>query len=266
MSDDAVWKALANSHRRRMLDQLARHPATTGALAAEFPELSRFAVMQHLGVLEHAGLLVVRRDGRRRFNHVNAVPIQQAYDRWVRGLGRTAAEAAVALQRHIEKRPGVDDADEKGDAEMGEDKTIRTVRIENEIDLAAPIERCFAAMTTEQREWYPYNYGGDRLKTITFETRVGGQCYEDWGDGKGTLYGTVWFYDPPTALCLRGHLAGGVALEHWWRFEAKGDRATTMQQSLVAVGPISDDDEVGIRVHGDLSKVEDHLRRYLEAG
>ena len=266
MSDAAVWKALANDHRRRMLDALARGPATTGSVAAQFPDLSRFAVMQHLGVLEQAGLVLVRREGRRRFNHLNAVPIQQLYDRWVRGLGRTAADAAVALQRHLENEAGVDDALEKGATPMGDDKTIRSVRIENEIELAAPIERCFAAMTTEQREWYPYNYGGERLKAITFETKVGGQCFEDWGDGKGTLYGTVGFYDPPTALCLRGHLAGGVALEHWWRFAKKGERATTMQQSLVAVGPISDDDEVGIRVHGDITKVEGHLRRYLEVG
>ena len=148
---------------------------------------------------------------------------------------------------------------------MGEDKPVRAVRIENQIELAAPIERCFAAMTTEQKEWYPYNYGGERLRAIAFETRVGGQCYVDWGDGTGTLYGTVWYYDPPTALCLRGHLGGGVSLEHWWRFEETAEKATILRQSLVAFGPISDDDEVGSRVHGDLTKVEEHLRRYVEA-
>ena len=256
---------MASDHRRRILDLLADGPATTGSLATAIPQLSRYAVMQHLGVLEAAGLVVVRREGRHRYNHLNAVPLQQAYDRWVRGLGRKAAEMATSLQRHLDNTENTENLDTKGASPMGEDKPFRAIRIENEMRLDAAVERCFAAMTTEQAAWYPYNYGGERLRAIVFDTRVGGQCYEDWGDGRGTLYGTVAFYDPPTAVCLRGHLAGGVALEHWWRFEAVDDATTVMRQSLVAVGPISDEDALGIRGHGDLSNVEHHLRSYLAA-
>src|SRR4029077_15913136 len=46
-----LWRALASPWRRRLLDLLRDAPATTGALASQLPELSRFAVMQHLGVL-----------------------------------------------------------------------------------------------------------------------------------------------------------------------------------------------------------------------
>ncbi|MGB5738561.1 MAG: hypothetical protein WBM54_04390, partial [Woeseia sp.] len=52
-----------------------------GALASEF-DVSRIAVMKHLGVLEQAGLLVSEKDGRTRRLYFNAVPIQMIHERW----------------------------------------------------------------------------------------------------------------------------------------------------------------------------------------
>lgn len=75
---------------------------TTGELAATQPDLSRFAVMQHLGVLESAGLVLARREGRRRLNYLNAAPVQQVLERWLRGLGGDSARAATAFKRHVE--------------------------------------------------------------------------------------------------------------------------------------------------------------------
>ena len=66
-----------------MLDLLADRPRTTGELSAAFPKLSRFAVMKHLAVLEKAGLLVVTRDGRRRWNAINPVPLRDVLRRWM---------------------------------------------------------------------------------------------------------------------------------------------------------------------------------------
>ena len=74
-SDDDLWRALANPVRRRLLDALREGPRTTGQLSAAVPSLSRYAVMQHLGVLTDAGLVVARRRGRERFNHLNPVPL-----------------------------------------------------------------------------------------------------------------------------------------------------------------------------------------------
>ena len=98
---DAVWRALADPHRRRLLDLLAAGPRTTGALALELDGLCRTAVMKHLDVLVAAHLVVVRREGRHRWNHINPMPIRQIHDRWVaphaRGtaarLGRLAGRA-----------------------------------------------------------------------------------------------------------------------------------------------------------------------------
>ena len=99
---EAVWKALANRTRRRMLDLLVDGAMTTGELDEEFGELSRFAVMQHLKVLEHAELVVVTRRGRSRYNHLNPVPIQQVSDRWISRYHRPFAESLVDLKAALE--------------------------------------------------------------------------------------------------------------------------------------------------------------------
>ena len=79
---DDVFHALANESRRRMLDTIKAFPGIgVGELASQF-DVSRIAVMKHLGVLEKAGLLVSEKDGRTRRLYFNAVPIQMIYDRW----------------------------------------------------------------------------------------------------------------------------------------------------------------------------------------
>lgn len=99
---DAVWRALADPTRRELLDELAKEPRTTGDLVERCPNLCRTAVMKHLDVLEAAGLLIVRREGRVRWNHMNAMPIQNIYDRWVSKHVRGIAAAAGRLQLHAE--------------------------------------------------------------------------------------------------------------------------------------------------------------------
>lgn len=79
---DAVFQALAHESRRRMLDMVKECPGIgVGTLASEF-DVSRIAVMKHLGVLEQAGLLVSEKDGRTRRLYFNAIPIQMIHDRW----------------------------------------------------------------------------------------------------------------------------------------------------------------------------------------
>ncbi len=99
---EPVWRALASPIRRRMLDLLRDGPVATGALAEEFRDLSRFAVMQHLRVLEEADLVLPRRDGRTRLNYLNPVPIQRIYSRWVSKYQEPWAEALVSLQGSLE--------------------------------------------------------------------------------------------------------------------------------------------------------------------
>ena len=97
-----VWKALASPIRRAILDALRDGPRTTGAIVERFPRLTRFAVMQHLRVLEEAELVIPRRDGRERYNYLNPVPIQRVFDRWVSRYMKPWTEALVSLQSELE--------------------------------------------------------------------------------------------------------------------------------------------------------------------
>jgi DNA-binding transcriptional ArsR family regulator len=112
--DDTVWKALANATRREILDLLQPGPLSTGDLADRFPDLSRFAVMQHLKVLEAAELVISRKDGRTRYNFLNPIPIQMIHDRWVAKFQRPWAEALVSLKEELEARGRDDTESEAG--------------------------------------------------------------------------------------------------------------------------------------------------------
>ena len=103
---DPVWKALASPIRRHMLDLLHERPRTTSELTEQFPDLSRFAVMQHLRVLEAGRLAVFKRQGRERLNYMNPVPIQQIFDRWVKRYHQPWVETLVSLKHHLEAAPG----------------------------------------------------------------------------------------------------------------------------------------------------------------
>src|SRR6202451_4595892 len=138
MGDEAVaepdvWRALASPWRRRLLDQLRRAPATTGELAAGLPELSRFAVMQHLGVLVEAGVVVTERRGRERVNHLNPVPLREWYERWVQPMADAGAAELLGLRRTAEK----------GTRGMAAVEPIRTVRLAYELRISASAERPF---------------------------------------------------------------------------------------------------------------------------
>jgi DNA-binding transcriptional ArsR family regulator len=98
---DQVFKALAHRTRRRILDLLRERQRTTGELCEEFPDLDRCTTMQHLGVLERAGLVVAQRRGRERWNHLDVVPIQLIHDRWIGDYARTSAELLTRLARDL---------------------------------------------------------------------------------------------------------------------------------------------------------------------
>ena len=87
-----------------MLDVLAERAQTTGELVGRFDELCRTAVMKHLNILVEARLVVVRREGRTRWNYLNPVPIQQVCDRWVSKHVKRMASAMSRLKEVAEKR------------------------------------------------------------------------------------------------------------------------------------------------------------------
>jgi DNA-binding transcriptional ArsR family regulator len=100
--EDSVFKALANHTRRRMLDSLKDEPRTTGMLCDVFPEMDRCTVMQHLKVLEDAELIIVRREGRERWNHLNSMPIKDIHDRWISQYATHALSIIDRLKSDLE--------------------------------------------------------------------------------------------------------------------------------------------------------------------
>ncbi|MGQ0542121.1 MAG: ArsR/SmtB family transcription factor, partial [Blastocatellia bacterium] len=102
-NDDLVYRALADSRRREILDLLKDEPKTTGDLCAHFKSLDRCTVMQHLGVLEKAELIIVQRKGKFRWNYLNAVPIREIYDRWINQYASPNVELLANLKKNLEK-------------------------------------------------------------------------------------------------------------------------------------------------------------------
>ena len=100
--DDAVFKALADARRRAMLDELKEGPKTTGELCRRFRKLDRCTVMQHLRVLEDAGLVVVKRVGRFRWNYLNALPIKEIHDRWISAYATGAVALLARMKEDLE--------------------------------------------------------------------------------------------------------------------------------------------------------------------
>ena len=99
---DWIFKALADHHRRQILDLLKQAPKTTGELCGHFRKIDRCTVMQHLGVLERAGLVIVKREGRRRWNYLNVVPIQEIYNRWISRYASSSAALLARMKREME--------------------------------------------------------------------------------------------------------------------------------------------------------------------
>ncbi|WP_171986582.1 MULTISPECIES: ArsR/SmtB family transcription factor [Nocardiopsis] len=87
---DEIFKALADPTRRRILDELAERPEQTLfeicsrlSMKHQFG-MTRQAVSQHLAVLEAAGLVETRREGRYKFHGLNTAPLKHIAERWTR--------------------------------------------------------------------------------------------------------------------------------------------------------------------------------------
>ena len=99
---DAIFKALADPTRRSLLDALFQQDGQTlTALEARF-DMTRFAVMKHLKLLEEAGLVVTRRQGREKLHFLNPVPIRLVHDRWVSKYALPVVAALSDLKSRLE--------------------------------------------------------------------------------------------------------------------------------------------------------------------
>ena len=95
ISDDRTFRALADSNRRLMLDLVKDQPGMTVSELASHFFFSRYAVLKHLRVLEDAGLIVRRRNGKTKELYLNAIPIQGISDRWMSQYVRSLREPSA---------------------------------------------------------------------------------------------------------------------------------------------------------------------------
>ena len=98
-----TFRALSDPSRRLLLDRLfERDGQTLGELLPHLPSMTRFGVMRHLGVLEEAGLVTTRREGREKRHFLNPVPIRLVHDRWIGKFAEPVVGAMAAMKRTLE--------------------------------------------------------------------------------------------------------------------------------------------------------------------
>jgi DNA-binding transcriptional ArsR family regulator len=102
VKEDIVFKALADSTRRLLLDRLFKRDGRTLTELEGEVEMTRFGVMKHLRVLENAGLVITRKAGREKLHYLNPVPIRMIHDRWIHKYAEGPASALTHLKRRLE--------------------------------------------------------------------------------------------------------------------------------------------------------------------
>lgn len=194
---DDIFKALGDASRRALLDALKEEDGQTlGHLAERLPQMTRFGVSSHLGILEAAGLLTTVKSGRRKLHYLNAVPLLELQQRWLSNYTRDAAAGLLAFGRHLEDAPMT----------AIHDNLPTTVYA---IHIRAAAERVFEALTAtgEPRPWL---YG-----STTESSWLPGTPYTQAADGYTLIGGEILEIDPP------GHLR--------MTFDARWDEATTVE-------------------------------------
>ncbi len=102
MTDDAVFRALADASRRLLLDRLhERNGQTLGELCQGL-DMTRQAVTKHLAILEDANLVSTQRQGREKLHFINPVPINEIAERWIGKFDRPRLGALSDLKRTLE--------------------------------------------------------------------------------------------------------------------------------------------------------------------
>ncbi len=100
---DEVFRAINDPSRRRLLDALFEEDGQTlGRLCTHLPTMTRYGVMNHLRVLEGAGLVTTRKVGRSKHHYLNPVPIRLIHDRWISKYAEITVGTMTAIKAAIE--------------------------------------------------------------------------------------------------------------------------------------------------------------------
>ena len=198
-----IWPALADPTRRLLIDRLAVAPKTTSQLCEGMP-MSRFGVMKHLAVLERAGIVIARRHGRIRMNHLNVAPLRAIQGRW---LSRRAERISDSIDRF---------ANSFGEPAMTPDASQTSVTdVALDWQINASVQQVWAALFERAEAWWPTSHrAGPEGSRMVFDARVGGTLREERDDGGGLIWYSVQALDPLRSVDLYGQLAtryGGPA-------------------------------------------------------
>lgn len=228
---DGVWRALSDPTRRRLLDLLRERPRTVGDLCTPFRRThSRFAVMKHLGVLKQAWLVVDRKDGRRRWNHLNAVPLRRVYERWVTRYESVWAGALLGLERVV-AAGGVQRMDKDTSK-----PAVGEFHIEQEVVFEAPLQKVWDSLL-DVDGWWSHKFSKKQKPTLVLEPFAGGRFFEKSAELEA-YFGTVALIKPRETLLLIGPLGMGnlpVSSVYSYTLEERG-RSTVLKLSHRAYG------------------------------
>ena len=102
MTDDAVFRALADASRRQLLDRLHAHNGQSLGELCVGLDMTRQAVTKHLAILEDANLISAQRRGREKLHFINPVPINEIAERWIGKFERPSLAALSHLKKTLE--------------------------------------------------------------------------------------------------------------------------------------------------------------------
>jgi DNA-binding transcriptional ArsR family regulator len=227
-----VFKALGHPIRRGILDLLKVSPRTTGELNDYFPEVTRYAIMKHLKILEEGNLVVVRREGKYKRNFLNAVPLQEMHNRWVGKYMQTTANSLLNIKKAVTEQKG-------GSQQMAKPTEFQ---IEQELFLDSSREEVFKALTEKVEDWWEFRIAPKGVSShFTFDPVPGGHFRENWGENEGAIWGTVYYVNAPEEIRLFGHLGmqGAVNSAYTYRLLEK-EGGTLLQLSHTASGVIQE--------------------------
>ena len=100
---DAVFKALADPSRRKLLDELRKQNGQTLSELCEHLDMTRQAVTKHLVLLEKANLIAVVWRGREKLHYLNPMPLHEIYERWIGKYERHRLKALSDLKKGLEE-------------------------------------------------------------------------------------------------------------------------------------------------------------------
>jgi DNA-binding transcriptional ArsR family regulator/uncharacterized protein YndB with AHSA1/START domain len=210
-ASDAVFRALADPSRRRILDLLKAKPGLTVGELGEHFDFSRFAVMKHLRILERNGLVVPRREGKTKRLYLNAVPIQTIYDRWISQYSALWASQLTSLKYELE----------------GEDRpmpaAVAQLQHVHVVHIRTTPEKLWAALTQPEltRQYY---YHTDVITDWKIGSRIEYLRVAPDGKKEIALAGEVLEFAPHTRLA------------HTFSFPSNDDEPTKVTYELEPIG------------------------------